>query len=123
MLTVVAWCSSRSRIALAMTQVAEDLALLAHGLVAGQQDRPALVAAADELKEEVRALPVDGGTADPVRRYCLAVRRASTARRTWLHSSGVTCHSSRSRGVGPSSTTDGVVRVGRHGDGRTHLPG
>src|SRR5262249_55798981 len=46
MLTVREWCNSRSRIA--------------EALVAGDDERAALVAAADELEEEVGALPIDG---------------------------------------------------------------
>lgn len=44
--------------------ITEDLAPRADALVAGQDHRPALIATADELEEEIGALPVDGQIAE-----------------------------------------------------------
>ena len=65
MFTVVAWCSRRSRIALAIT-ASPKTTPGPETLIAGEQDRPALVAPADELKEEIRALPINRDVADLV---------------------------------------------------------
>src|SRR5439155_9727661 len=46
--------------------VAEDIAPAAEGLVAGQDERPLLVAAADQLEEQVGAALVDRQVADLV---------------------------------------------------------
>jgi hypothetical protein len=45
--------------------VAEDLAPPAEGLVAGDDERGAFVAAADELEEQVRRLGLERDLADP----------------------------------------------------------
>src|SRR5262249_15761700 len=47
-------------------RVAKDVAPGAEALVAGDDERAALVAAADELEEEVGALPIHGAVADLV---------------------------------------------------------
>lgn len=63
MLTVMEWCSTRSRMAEADDAVAEDVAPAAEALVAGQHHGAALVAAADQLEEETGALAVPGAWA------------------------------------------------------------
>ena len=55
--------------------VAEDLAPGAQALIAGQDDRAPLVAARDELKEEIGALAVDGDVADLVDDQQLRLRQ------------------------------------------------
>ena len=58
MVTTWLWCSSRSRMAVATT-VAEHGAPLADRAVRGQQHAAALVAARDELEEEVRGVRLE----------------------------------------------------------------
>ena len=66
MFRVTAWCSRRSRIAVAMTRSPKTSPQGREALVAGQDHRTALVAAADQLEEQVRAEPVDRRVADLV---------------------------------------------------------
>src|SRR5262249_54009052 len=66
MLTVMAWCSTRSRIAAAMTRSPNTSPPAAERLVAGEHERPALVTPADELEEQVGAALVDRQVADLV---------------------------------------------------------
>ncbi len=47
-------------------RIAEDFAPRAKTLIAGEQDRAAFIASTDELKEEIRALPIDRDVADLV---------------------------------------------------------
>ena len=63
MLTVIEWWSTRSSSAVA---IAEDVAPGAQALVAREDDRPALAAPRDQLKEEIRPVAVDRDVADLV---------------------------------------------------------
>jgi hypothetical protein len=49
-------------------RIAEDIAPRPEALIAGQQDRAALVTVTDELEEEIRALPINRDVADLVGR-------------------------------------------------------
>src|SRR6185312_1314168 len=53
------WCSSRSRMAVATTGIAEHSAPLADRAIAGEQQAAALVAARDELEEEMRGVGLE----------------------------------------------------------------
>jgi hypothetical protein len=64
MFIVTARCGSRSRIAGGDDTIAEDLAPGAEAPIGGQDHQPALVAAADQLEEQVGAAAVDGQVAD-----------------------------------------------------------
>ena len=55
--------------------VAKDLAPGAQALIAGQDDRAPLVAARDQLKEEIGALAIDGDVADLVDDQQLGLRQ------------------------------------------------
>ncbi len=74
MVMVVAWCSSRSRMALAITVSPNTSPPRPEALVAREQDRALLVAPGDELDKEVRALAVDRAGADLVDAQKLRLR-------------------------------------------------
>ena len=76
MLTVIEWWSSRSRRPW-RSRVAEDVAPGAEALIAGQDDRAPLVAARDQLEEEIGAVAVDRDVADLVDDQQLRLRRGA----------------------------------------------
>src|SRR5438477_8181221 len=71
MLMVIAWCRTRSRIAVD-DAVAEDVAPAPEALIAGEDHRPPLVAPADELEEEIGAGMLDCLEPEPDRQLGLA---------------------------------------------------
>lgn len=65
----------------------------------------------DILPVPVCAVVLSAGTAEPVKINCPVLSLWSTVNRTASQRIGAICHSSRSRGVSPSSKSEGLIEA------------